>query len=243
MSGFRSCFTDRTKTSVCRHGWRACRRGRGAAFRLLHRQGYDCFNSDRLSPAPSDNDQGDRSHASRSSSDRTAAVSMPASAPMCSLLRRHGRRKRPAASSSISRSACPTNSPPTRPCAKPARSWPPPALPPDAVAVRRYHPRNRIAIATVRFNYPRVAAEAGPCGLWPADLGPTYEPQHYENKPYWNLGCASQRNLAAMVANPADLVQPRGEDSDAYKARRSVVLESYRKGDATGTRYPIPTKA
>jgi type IV pilus biogenesis protein CpaD/CtpE len=43
-----------------------------------------------------------------------------------------------------------------------------------------------------------------------------------------------------MVANPADLVQPRGEDPDAYKARRSVVLESYRKGDATGTRYTNP---
>jgi pilus assembly protein CpaD len=108
--------------------------------------------------------------------------------------------------------------------------------------VRRYSPKNRVAIATVRLNYPRVSAEAGPCGLWPADLGPTYEPQHYENKNYWNLGCASQRNLAAMVANPADLVQPRGEDADAYKARRSVVLENYRKGDPTGTRYGTPNQ-
>ena len=34
---------------------------------------------------------------------------------------------------------------------------------------------------------------------------------HFENRPYWNFGCANQRNLAAMVDNPADLVQPRGE--------------------------------
>ena len=110
-------------------------------------------------------------------------------------------------------------------------------VPPYAIVVRRYVPRNQIAIATVRFNYPKVAAEAGPCGLWPADLGPTYEPQHYENKPYWNLGCATQRNLAAMVDNPADLVQPRGESS-SYAPRRSVVMEKYRRGEGTATNYP-----
>ena len=97
--------------------------------------------------------------------------------------------------------------------------------------------RNRIAIATVRLNYPKVAAEAGPCGLWPADLGSTYEIQHFENKPYWNLGCATQRNLAAMVDNPTDLVQPRGESSP-YAGRRAVVLDKYRKGEATATTFP-----
>jgi pilus assembly protein CpaD len=106
-----------------------------------------------------------------------------------------------------------------------------------AVAVRTYLPRNRIALATIGLNYPKVAAEAGPCGLWPADLGPTYETQHFENKPYWNLGCANQRNLAAMVDNPADLVQPRGETT-ASAARRSVVLEKYRRGDPTSGSYP-----
>jgi pilus assembly protein CpaD len=110
-------------------------------------------------------------------------------------------------------------------------------VPPYAIAVRPYQPTNRVAIATVRLNYPRVSAEAGPCGLWPADLGPTYEPQHFENKPYWNLGCATQRNLAAMVDNPADLVQPRGE-SPVYAARRSVVLGKYGRGDSTATNAP-----
>jgi pilus assembly protein CpaD len=105
-------------------------------------------------------------------------------------------------------------------------------VPPYAVAVRPYQPRNRIAIATVRLNYPRLSAEAGPCGLWPADLGPTYEPAHFENKPYWNLGCATQRSLAAMVDNPTDLVQPRGE-TPMYAPRRSVVMEKYRRGEST----------
>lgn len=110
-----------------------------------------------------------------------------------------------------------------------------------AVAVRPYRPKNRVALATVRFNYPKVSAEAGPCGLWPADLGPTYEPGHYENKPYWNLGCATQRNLANMVDNPADLVQPRGESS-AYAPRRALVIEKYRKGESPTTNYPNPSK-
>jgi pilus assembly protein CpaD len=114
-------------------------------------------------------------------------------------------------------------------------------VPPNVIAVRTYQPKNRIAIATVRVNYPKIAAEAGPCGLWPADLGPTYEPGHYENKPYWNLGCASQRNLAAMVDNPADLVQPRGE-TPSYTPRRTVVLEKYRQGASPATLYPNATQ-
>jgi pilus assembly protein CpaD len=58
-----------------------------------------------------------------------------------------------------------------------------------------------------------------------------------ENRPYYNLGCATQRNLASMVDNPADLVQPRGEQP-AYTGRRTVVLEKYRKGEPTATIDP-----
>ena len=56
--------------------------------------------------------------------------------------------------------------------------------------------------ATLRINYPQMAAEAGPCGLWPDDLGPSNDLKHFENQPYYNLGCATQRNLAAMVDEP-----------------------------------------
>ena len=110
-------------------------------------------------------------------------------------------------------------------------------IPLYAVAVRPYQPQNRVAVATVKLNYPRMSAEAGPCGLWPADLGPTYEPGHFENKPYWNLGCASHRNLAAMVANPTDLVQPRG-GTPPNGGRRATGLEKYRKGESTATTFP-----
>jgi len=88
-----------------------------------------------------------------------------------------------------------------------------------------------------------MAAVAGPCGVWPEDLGPSIDDPHYfENKPYHNLGCAMQRNLAAMIDNPADLEQPRSETA-AYTARRSAAFEKYRKGEPTAITYPEVEKA
>ncbi len=112
-------------------------------------------------------------------------------------------------------------------------------IPPDGVYVRAYSPANPRTLASIRLAYPRMAAEAGPCGLWPEDIGPTNR-TYNENVTWWNYGCAAQRNLAAMVDNPADLVQPRGE-GPAYTGRRTVVLDKYRKGDSTATSYPGQT--
>ncbi len=114
-------------------------------------------------------------------------------------------------------------------------------VPPQGIAVRPYQPADPIRLATVRMIYPRITAEAGPCGLWPNDLGPSDFAAWDSNKPYWNLGCATQRNLAAMVDNPADLVQPRGED-EVYAARRTTVLDNYRQGQSTATTYPDSNK-
>jgi pilus assembly protein CpaD len=106
-------------------------------------------------------------------------------------------------------------------------------IPPGDIVVRGYQAPGH-NIAPIRVSYPKVAGQAGPCGLWPEDIGPSYNRDHFENQPMWNNGCASQRNLAAMVDNPADLVQPRG-DTPAFEMRRTVVMESYRTGAATGT--------
>ena len=114
-------------------------------------------------------------------------------------------------------------------------------IPAAGIYVRAYHPANPMRLAAIRLNYPKVVAEAGPCGLWPTDLGPGAGAEYWENHPYWNLGCATQRNLAAVVDNPADLVQPRGE-GPAYNARRTVVLDKYRQGQATATTYPNPNQ-
>jgi len=109
-------------------------------------------------------------------------------------------------------------------------------VPPHGVDVRRYGPVENNKLAAIKLNYSKIVGEAGPCGLWPHDLGPAFEPTYGENRPYYNLGCSSQRNLAAMADNPADLVQPRGE-TPAYSARRSVVLDKYRKGEVTSSTF------
>ena len=114
-------------------------------------------------------------------------------------------------------------------------------VPPEAVDVRPHRTNDPRKLATLKIHYPRVAADAGPCGLWPHDLGPTYAREHYENRQYYNLGCASQRNLAAMVENPSDLVQPRA-DVPSYTGRRTTVLDKYHRGESTATVYPDANK-
>jgi pilus assembly protein CpaD len=116
-------------------------------------------------------------------------------------------------------------------------------VPPRGIILHRYHPDDPRQMATIRLNYPKMSAVAGPCGLWPEDLGPAINDKSYiQNKPYYNFGCAYQRNMAAMIDNPSDLVQPRPE-TPAYTARRTEAFEKYRKGTATSTIYPDAEKA
>jgi pilus assembly protein CpaD len=116
-------------------------------------------------------------------------------------------------------------------------------VPSRGIALHRYRPDDPQFFATIRLSYPKIAAVAGPCGQWPADLGPSIDnPNYFENKPYYNLGCATQRNLAAMIDNPADIVQPRSE-TYAYTPRRNAAFERYRKGEPTTTSYPEADKA
>lgn len=116
-------------------------------------------------------------------------------------------------------------------------------VPPRAVNVRQYQPEDPRHMAAIRLNYPKISAVAGPCGLWPEDLGSSiHNKSWFENKSYYNFGCSYQRNMAAMVDNPADLVQPRSE-TPAYTPRRGTAYEKYRKGTTTTTTYPEADKA
>jgi pilus assembly protein CpaD len=116
-------------------------------------------------------------------------------------------------------------------------------VPPRGIVVHQYRPDEARQMATIRLNYPKMSAVAGPCGIWPEDLGPSIKNKGYlDNKPYYNFGCSYQRNMAAMIDNPSDLVQPRPE-TPAYTARRSEGFEKYRKGNPTTTIYPEAEKA
>ncbi len=92
-----------------------------------------------------------------------------------------------------------------------------------------YHAAEHGSTAPIRLSYGAVSASVEKCGKWKADLTATTE-----NRNYHNFGCASQANLAAIVANPADLLGPRGSTGiDA--ARRATVIDDYRSGNETNT--------
>jgi pilus assembly protein CpaD len=116
-------------------------------------------------------------------------------------------------------------------------------VPPRAINVHQYRPEDPRHMAAIRLTYPKISAVAGPCGLWPEDLGPSiHNKSYFDNKQYYNFGCSNQRNLAAMVDNPSDLVQPRPE-TPAYTPRRGTAFEKYRKGTSTATTYSESDKA
>jgi pilus assembly protein CpaD len=95
-----------------------------------------------------------------------------------------------------------------------------------SVAVEDYH-EDRDPQPPIRVSYLRYVAEGPECGHWATNSAE--EPQ---NLAHPNLGCATQRNLAAMVANPADLLGPRTTTSRPGE-RRDQVWEKYVKGEST----------
>jgi pilus assembly protein CpaD len=116
-------------------------------------------------------------------------------------------------------------------------------VPPRGVVARSYRPKDSRFLPPIRLTYSKISAVAGPCGLWPDDIGPSIKNKSYfENKDYYNFGCAYQRNLAAMVDNPSDLVQPRPE-TPAYRMRRQDTYDKYRKGTPISGKYPEADKA
>lgn len=116
-------------------------------------------------------------------------------------------------------------------------------VPPRGIIARPYQPEDKRFLPPIRLTYSKIAAVAGPCGLWPEDLGPSIKNKSwFENKDYYNYGCAYQRNIAAMVDNPSDLEQPRSE-TPAYTVRRTAAFEKYRKGTPTAVAYPEADRA
>ena len=91
--------------------------------------------------------------------------------------------------------------------------------------------------APIKVSYQTFAAHAPECGDWSDSL--VRDPK---NIPYRNLGCATQRNLAAMVANPEDLIEPRGMTSRDSQ-RRDVIMDKYVKGDTTISKKAEEEKA
>jgi pilus assembly protein CpaD len=95
-----------------------------------------------------------------------------------------------------------------------------------SVSIEPYHADG--GHAPIKVSYARYHAEAPECGRWPDNIGRTERNQNYHN-----FGCAQQRNIANMIANPSDLLAPRTM-SPSIGDRRDVVYEKYIKGQPTG---------
>jgi pilus assembly protein CpaD len=81
--------------------------------------------------------------------------------------------------------------------------------------------------APVRVSFMGVQGRIHDCSRqWP-DLSKTMT-----NQPTSNFGCAVNANLAAMIANPADIDGPRAQEP-ADAGRRQVVIDKYRRGENT----------
>lgn len=78
------------------------------------------------------------------------------------------------------------------------------------------------ASAPIRVSFLAMRAQTNRCGRWPADIA-----SDPENKHWANFGCSYQNNLAAQVANPADLLGPR-PSGEIDAERRDVTIGDYR---------------
>ena len=96
----------------------------------------------------------------------------------------------------------------------------------SSITVEAYH-EDRDPQPPIRISFLRYVAEGPQCGRWTTNLA-----DEQSNNERSNFGCANQRNLAAHIANPADLLGPRAS-TPAPGERRDVVFGKYIKGEST----------
>ncbi len=79
------------------------------------------------------------------------------------------------------------------------------------------------------LSYTRYVATPSACGIWEGMMA-----RDYANLRSPNFGCATQNNLAALVADPHDLIAPAdGGSSDATARIRAI--QKYREGEKTAS--------
>ena len=86
---------------------------------------------------------------------------------------------------------------------------------------------------TAVFSFEGYVVKALDCGDWSGWAG--FDPS---NLSHTNFGCAVRRNMGLMLADPGDLVQPRGGDTNLDSQRSDTIIGNYRKGSPTGMAVP-----
>lgn len=100
-------------------------------------------------------------------------------------------------------------------------------VPSNRIITTAYHAAPTGDAAPIRLSYFGITASTGECGKWPEDI----LADGNENKHYANFGCATQNNLAAQIADPMDLIAPRGS-SPIDAERRGTAIGEYQEDGA-----------
>jgi len=87
---------------------------------------------------------------------------------------------------------------------------------------------NGQAEGAVTVSFERLLVRLPDCAGW--NVESSYNPS---NSPHVNFGCATQRNLGMMVAEPAHLVAPAGQGGVLDTMRSDLVVQNFRKGELT----------
>lgn len=111
-------------------------------------------------------------------------------------------------------------------------------IPRSAIRLQDYSGSNPEFGPALRIAYSKPVAIPPHCEDFSKDLG-----VDRERLPTRNYGCATQRNLALMVANSRDLQHPQ-QSAPRSSERRSVTWTEYvGGGSTTGAASPAPTVA
>lgn len=96
-------------------------------------------------------------------------------------------------------------------------------VPASRIMIASYQASPEEVSAPVRVSFAAMRAQTGKCGRWPKDILETSENKHYAN-----FGCSYQNNVAAQIANPADLLGPR-KQAPIDAANREAVIGDYQE--------------
>ncbi len=109
------------------------------------------------------------------------------------------------------------------------------------IYVGGYPVRDPALAAPLRLSFTGVKAEvAGRCGEWPDDLASGASLDGWQNRAFWNFGCANQATLAAQLADPRDLLSPRGETPQDIETRMRAI-NKVRSGTDPSTQWTTKT--
>lgn len=100
-----------------------------------------------------------------------------------------------------------------------------------SVQFTSYPPASGEGHSPITISFVAYAANASECGQdWSTNLA--FEPR---NTPWPEFGCSTQHNIAAIIADPRDLIEPRTSDPADAQRRSVVITEKYQNGLRTHT--------